>query len=320
MPCPSIDVPEQDIHRPWPTGATNRGPSIVGGVWFGMVCALFAAVCFGVASAMQAVAARAARDDRQGVDPRLLIRLFGQWRYVVGLGLDILGFVAQIAALRSLPLFLVQATMAASIAVTAVLATRWFGVVLSRTEWGSVVVVCVGLALLGSSAEQEGAGHAAPLFHYSLLAFAVVLGGFGVVAGQLADPMRTVALGLIAGLAFGTLGTAVRVLPSLTPLALVRDPATYSVIVAGVLGGWFYAAALQRGGVVAATAMSLIGETVPPSVIGVLLLGDHARPGWLPVAAAGFVIALGAALVLARFGELRPPKDVLVAAGVDGEQ
>lgn len=284
-----------------------------------MVCALFAAVCFGVASAMQAIAARAARDDRQGLDPRLLIRLLGQWRYLVGLGLDALGFVAQIAALRSLPLFLVQAAMAASIAVTAVLATRWFGVTLSRTEWGSVVIVCAGLALLGSSAQSEGAGHAGSLFHYGLLAVALVLGGVGVVAGQLADPTRTATLGLVAGLSWGALGTAVRVLPSLTPATLVRDPATYAAIIAGVLGAWFYAAALQRGGVVTATAMTLIGETVPPAAIGVLVLGDHARPGWLPVAAAGFVIALGGAMVLARFGEIEPPLGVLVTAGVDGD-
>jgi drug/metabolite transporter (DMT)-like permease len=289
-------------------------------VWFGMVCALFAAVCFGVASAMQAVAARAARDDRAGIDPRLLIRLLGQWRYVVGIGLDALGFVAQVAALRSLPLFLVQAMMAGSIAVTAVLATRLFGVVLSRVEWGSVAVVCAGLALLGSSAQQEGAAHVGSLFHYSLLAVSLVLAVFGVVAGQLADPARTAMLGLIAGLSWGTLGIAVRVLPSLSPAALVRDPATYTLIVGGILGAWFYASALQRGGVVAATATMLIGETVPPALVGVLLLGDHARPGWLPVAAAGFVIALAGALVLARFGEVGPPQDVLVTAGVDGDQ
>jgi hypothetical protein len=39
-------------------------------------------------------------------------------------------------------------------------------------------------------------------------------------------------------------------------------------------------------------------------VIGLLLLGDHARPGWLPVAAAGFAVAVAGALALARFGEL----------------
>jgi drug/metabolite transporter (DMT)-like permease len=295
------------------------------GVLFGMLCAIFAAICYGVASTMQAVVARGTRDDRQGVDPRLLFRLLGQWRYVASLGLDVVGLVAQITALRMLPLFLVQAAMAASIAVTALLATRWFGMRLSRVEWASVAVVCAGLAVLGAAAQSEGAGHGGHAFHYILLIAALALALLGVAAGRLPDPTRTAALGLVSGLCFGAMGTAIRVLPSLSPGTLVTDPATYAAAAAGVLAGWFYASALQRGGVVAATAMMLIGETVPPSVIGVLLLGDHTRPGWVPVAVAGFAVALAGALVLARFGEIpsaspasSPGPDEPAVAGVAG--
>jgi drug/metabolite transporter (DMT)-like permease len=277
-------------------------------VWFGLVCALFAAICYGVASTVQAVAARATTDDRHGVDPRLLFRLLRQWRYLSGIGLDVLGFVAQITALRSLPLFVVQATMAASIVVTALVAIRWFGMRLSRPEWASVAVVCAGLGLLGAAAESEGAGHVSRGFHIGLLVAAGVLGVLGVAAGRLPDPARTAVLGLVSGLGFGVVGVSVRVLPDLSPLTLVRDPATYAGIVGGVLASWFYASALQRGGVVAATAMMLVGETVPAAVIGVVLLGDHTRPGWTPVAVAGFVVAVGGALVLARFGEVGGPE------------
>jgi drug/metabolite transporter (DMT)-like permease len=287
-----------------------------------MLCALVAAICYGVASTMQAVAARGTRDDRQGVDPRLLIRLLGQWRYLSSLGLDVIGLVAQVNALRTLPLFLVQAAMAASIAVTALLATRWFGIRLSRTEWASVAVVCAGLAMLGAAAQSEGAGHGGHAFHWGLLAAAVALAGLGVAAGRLPDPARTAVLGLISGLGFGTLGTSIRVVPDLAPLTLIHDPATYAAIVAGILAGWFYASALQRGGVVAATAMMLIGETVPPALIGIVLLGDHTRPGWAPVAIGGFVIALAGAVVLARFGEIKhpdqPPNEEPVAVEVGG--
>jgi drug/metabolite transporter (DMT)-like permease len=271
-----------------------------------MFCAIFAAVCYGVASTMQAVVARGTRDDRQGVDPRLLFRLLGQWRYLASVGLDVVGLVAQVTALRSLPLFLVQAAMAASIAVTALLATRWFGMRLSGVEWASVGVVCVGLAMLGAAAESEGAGHGSRMFHFALLIAALALAVLGVAAGRLPDPARTAALGLVSGLGFGAMGTSIRVLPSLSIGTLITDPATYAAAVAGVLAGWFYASALQRGGVVAATAMMLIGETVPPSVIGVVLLGDHTRHGWAPVAVAGFAIAVTSALVLARFGEIKP--------------
>ncbi len=289
-------------------------------VWWGLLGAFSAAVCYGVASALQAVAARAARDDGGGLDPRLLFRLLRQWRYVLGTCFDILGFVAQAAALRVLPLFVVQAAQAASIAVTAVLAARWFRMALSPVEWTSVGAVCAGLALLGSAAQSQGTGHAATAVHYGLLAGALVLGVLGVVAGRLADPVRTVMLGLVAGLAFGAVGMGVRVLPDLTPPTLVRDPATYAAIIAGILGAWCYAAALQRGSVVAATAMVLIGETVPPAVIGLLLLGDHTRPGWLPVAVSGFVVALAGALALARFGEIREPAGNPAVVGVQVEQ
>ena len=40
---------------------------------------------------------------------------------MVSLGLDLLGFVAQLVALRRLPLFAVQAIVAGNLAVTAVL-------------------------------------------------------------------------------------------------------------------------------------------------------------------------------------------------------
>jgi hypothetical protein len=52
----------------------------------------------------------------------------------------------------------------------------------------------------------------------------------------------------------------------------------------------------------------LLGETVIPALVGVLVLGDQTRPGFTAVAVSGFLIALLAALTLARFGE--PPATV----------
>ena len=272
----------------------------------GLVCALFSAVCHGFASALQAVAARATRDDRRGVDPRLLFRLFAQWMFVASVGLNVLGLVAQIVALRILPLFLVQAAQAASIAVTAPAAVRLFKMRLSKAEWSGVVAVCAGLSLLGMAAAGEGTGIGTPGLHRWLLVGTLLLVLLGLLAGQLPDGPRTALLGLISGLAFGAMGLAIRILPGFAPRTLLGSAAFYTVVIAGVAAAWFYTSALQRGGVVAATAMMLLGETVPPSVIGVWLLGDSARPGWVPAAIAGFLVALAGALVLARFGELQP--------------
>lgn len=70
-----------------------------------------------------AVAARAVEaGSASGVDPVLLLRVLRQWRYAAGLALDALGFLLQVAASRSLPLYAVGASLAASLAVTAVVA------------------------------------------------------------------------------------------------------------------------------------------------------------------------------------------------------
>ncbi|WIX76051.1 DMT family transporter [Amycolatopsis carbonis] len=273
-------------------------------VW-GLLCALLSAVAYGVASVMQAVAAKATPDAGAGVDPRLLLRVLRQWKYVAGLGLDVLGFVAQIAALHVLPLFVVQATQAASLAVTAV-AARVFGVRLGAREWAAVVVVCAGLALLGSSAQSEGSEQVGLGFRLALAGAVVVLGLAGIAAGKAGRRVRTPALGLIAGLCFGLVAVAGRIIPSLAPLDLLTDPALYILAVSGGMAMLFYATALQRGSVTTSTAMMVLGETVLPSLIGVVLLGDRTRPGFVVVAVAGFVLAVTAALALARFGEPAP--------------
>ena len=60
-------------------------------------------------------------------------------------------------ALRRLPLFAVQAIIAANLAVTAVVAAWLIHLELSWREWLAVAGVVVGVGLLGSSAGAAGA-------------------------------------------------------------------------------------------------------------------------------------------------------------------
>ncbi|MET0694874.1 MAG: hypothetical protein ABWY56_13155 [Propionibacteriaceae bacterium] len=86
----------------------------------GLLGAIGAAVCYGVASVLQALAARRT-DTVEGLDPRLLLRLAKSWQYVLGLALDGFAFLLSIVALRTLPLFAVQSIVASFLAITAVL-------------------------------------------------------------------------------------------------------------------------------------------------------------------------------------------------------
>ena len=264
--------------------------------------AIAAAVCFGVASVLQAVAARSAPVGG-GVDPRLLVRLLGRLPFVLGTCLDLLGFVAELAALRSLPLFVVQAAVAANLAVTAVVAVRVLHTRLTRAEWSAVAAVCLGLALLGLASGREDPGHVSLRFRLALLGCTAVVAAGGMLAGRLRGRARSVGLGLAAGLGFGFVAVGSRVLKDFAPLDLLRDPATYVVAGGGVVALLFFATALQRGSVTTTTAAVVVAETLMPAMVGVFLLGDGTRHGFLWVAVAGFVMAVAGALALARFGE-----------------
>jgi drug/metabolite transporter (DMT)-like permease len=259
-------------------------------------------VCFGVAGVLQAVAARSAPAGDH-VDPRLLVRLIRQVPFVAGLGLDLLGFVAELAALRSLPLFVVQAAISANLAVTAVVAARVLHARLSAREWIAVAAVCAGLAMLGLASGHENPAAVSLRFRLVLLGCVAVIGVAGMVAGRLRGQARSVALGLVAGLGFGFVAIGARVLTSLSPLDLLRDPATYVVAGGGLVAFLFFATALQRGSVTTTTAALVVAETLMPALVGVVLLGDRTRHGFAWVAVAGFLMAVAGALALARFGE-----------------
>jgi drug/metabolite transporter (DMT)-like permease len=275
-----------------------------------LLAAFAAAALFGVASALQAYAARTEPPD-SGV--RGLLRVVLRWPYLLGLACDLGGFVAEIVALRGLPLFVVQAAVAGSLAVTAVVAVPLLAARLSVDEWIAVSGVCVGLAAVGFSAGTEGTPTVGPAFRWGLAVATGVLIAAAWAATRLPDRARRPALGLAGGLGFGIVAIAARILPGLAPAHLVRDPAAYLVVVAGVTAFAAFTTALRTGAVAAATAAMVLGESVVPSAVGVLLLGDTTRPGYWPVAAGGFALAVASALFLSRFGE---PASVSADVGV----
>ena len=280
----------------------------------GLACALATSLCYGIGSVLQAVAAAdtAAVDH---LDPRLLLRLLKAWRYVLGLALDGVGFVLSIVALRSLPLYVVQAVVASSLAVTAVVAALFLGTRLRTVERAALAGVVLGLALVSLSAAPESARAPGRGVEWLVLAAAVALALVAFPAGRLAGTRGAAVLGGVAGLAFGVVAVGARSLSSSTtpghlvpPLrVLAESPSSYALLVAAPLALATYATALQRGSVVQATAPLVVGETVLPALVGVVLLGDHARPGWGLVAVAGFTLAVGAALALSGFGEVSTP-------------
>jgi len=277
-----------------------------------MAAALVAALCYGIAAVMQAMAVQAAsrrtansaHKSRLGtVDPGLVVRMLHQGPFIASLGLDLIGFCAQLVALRQLPLFAAQAIIAGNLAVTAVFAAWLMHLELAWREWLAVGGVILGVGMLGSSAGPHAATGVSPQFKLALIVAVAGIAVAGIAASRLPRPARTPVLGAIAGLGYGVLAVAARVLPGFSPHELIRDPAAYALAAAGIVSFMLYATALEGGSVTVATAAVVLAETTPPAVVGVMFLGDQTRPGLGGVAVLGFSLAIVSAVALARFGE-----------------
>ncbi len=284
----------------------------------GFVLALGCSVCYGTASVLQAVAARSVEGaaGRSGVDAVLLMRAVRQWRYLAGIGLDALGFVLQVMALRLVPIYVVAAALAASIAVTGIVSAWVLSARLSSAEWTAVGVVCVSLAVLACAAGPGHFRHAPAGLGWGLIGVVAAIFVAGAAAGRLPDHQRALALGFGAGSGFGVVEVSVRLVDTIDPTnaAFYTHPAIYAAAGGGAAGFLLLTSGLHRGSVTTTVAAMVVGETIAPALVGVVWLGDTARPGlgWLVIA--GFVVAVAGTLVLARFGEAPAPDEPHPAA------
>jgi drug/metabolite transporter (DMT)-like permease len=266
----------------------------------GLGSALVAACLFGTGSILQTVASRNV-ELSAGLSHRLVLGLLRQPVFVGALGLNLAGFAFHLVALRTIPLFLAQSGIAASLAITALLAMRFFGDPLGRRDWSAIGAVCLGLALLALSAGSVGDARADNAFALGIAAGLVVIAVLGLVASRFHGPIATALLGLLAGFGFAGVSLSARLLPDLKPHTVVHTPATYVLCASGGLAFLLYSLALQRGSVTGATGPMIVSQTVTPAIIGLLLLDDKIRSGWAPVALASFVVTAAGAVALARF-------------------
>jgi len=278
-------------------------------VLIGFLLALGCSICYGTASVFQAIATRSVEAGTgSGVDPGLLLRALRQWRYLAGVGLDGLGFLLQVAALRMVPIYVVAAALASSIAVTGIVSAWLLSARLSRAEWTAVGVVCTSLFVLACAAGPAHFRRAPAGLGWALVGVVAVIFIAGAVAGRLPQRERALALGLGSGTGFGVVEIGVRLLDEIDPTkrAFYINPALYAAAAGGVAGFLLLTSALQSGSVTTTVAAMVVGETVAPALVGAVWLGDRARPGlgWLVIT--GFVVAVSATLMLARFGE--PPE------------
>ncbi|MFT4044742.1 MAG: EamA/RhaT family transporter, partial [Gordonia sp. (in: high G+C Gram-positive bacteria)] len=214
--------------------------------------------------------------------------------FLIGLVLDVVGFVATIASARLIPLFLSQSIIAARLVVTAVLALVFLGLALRIREWIAGIVVIAALVLLAAGAGPEGRINQTWM-HWAVLAAGFVFFALGIGLARVLTRHIAATTGLVAGALFGVMAVASRILDGVSPYditALFTDPALYALAFTGVSGFYLFIVALQTGSVNGAAAALVVGETVVPGAVGILLLGDGIEPGWGVVTGLSFTAAV----------------------------
>jgi hypothetical protein len=272
-------------------------------------------VAYGVANLLQSVAA-ARTTVHHTLDPGLLLRLASHRTYLVGLSCQMLGAVLAFLARRDLPLFLVQASVAAGLGVTAVIGVIVLKWRLPAAEVALLVLLFAGVTALVVAAQPAPSRRLGVAGMIALVATLAVIGGLGVFAARLHGAPGSVALGSLAGLAFSAAAVAARPLAAVQSIGeFLQNPLLYLLLAHSMVGQLLLGLAMQRGSTTAAVAAMDAAGAVPAAIVGLLLLNDKIWPGREWLAGAGFLITLAAVIGLTRYAEPQHHHVVMGARG-----
>ncbi len=214
-----------------------------------------AALCSGSAAVLQASAV-SRLPTADSVNAGFVVRLARSPRYLLALVLVACGFGLSILALRTLPLFVVQAGRASSLGITAVLSVLLLRVRLRWPEVVAVVAIGAGLVVVALTAGPQAtrrrrAGRPVRPARRRRAGGAVRRRGAEDSATRHGPDWL---LAVLAGCCFGLLAVGARLLRSFSPTVLIADPSAWAMGGAGVLGLLLGALALQRASVVSVTS------------------------------------------------------------------
>ncbi|GAA3350647.1 hypothetical protein GCM10020358_77400 [Amorphoplanes nipponensis] len=268
--------------------------------WF-YLAAMIAA--YGVANLLQSMAA-ARTTVHHTFDPQLLVRLACHRTYLLGVLCQVLGFVLAFVARRDLPLFLVQASVAAGLGVTALLGVLLLKWTLPVAEVALLVLLLGGITALVLSAQPAHSRQLGPAGVVGLAVTVAVIALLGFFAVRLHGALGSVTLGSLAGIAFSAAAIAARPLAAEESVGgYFSNPLLYLLVAHSIVGQLLLGLAMQRGSTTAAVAAMDAAGAVPAAIVGLLLLGDRIHPGREWLAAVGFVVTLGAVIAMTRYAE-----------------
>lgn len=264
----------------------------------GYLLVLLSAVAYAGGIVAQTVAARRTV-MKAGLDVGIVGRLVQDRVYLLGFGLQVLGFALAFFARADLPLYFVQAGATTSVGLAAVLGAVLLGWRIRPAEIGTLVVLAVGLVFLAGAAEHSTALDVSVGMGLGLVGVLAAVAGAAVLAARVTGPPGAVALGVLAGIAFAVLAIASRPLAAGPYLTIPLEPLFWLMVAAAVIGQSLLAAALQRGTTTATMASMDATGVVFASVAGLLVLGDLIVAGRELWVVGGLALVVSGVVVMA---------------------
>ncbi len=259
--------------------------------------ALLTALCNGLASVLQRIAASTAPPDR-ALHLSLFSYLIKRKVWLAGIGLVILAAVCQAIALATGPIALVQPIFIIELPFTLLVASRLAHRRLPRRTWWAVGLVTVSLgAGLAAAAPSGGTTEASLRVWITAL---IVTGCFEAVVITVGvrtrGNTRGAAFGLAAACGYALtaalMKSAVAVLPQ-GVAAFFTTWQLYATAVAGVGALFLLQNALQAGSLVAVQPPLTLGDALISSAYGVTIFDENVQTGgWLLVIEIAAVIAV----------------------------
>jgi hypothetical protein len=265
-----------------------------------VLAAMAAAVFYGIGAALQQRHAAAA-PDRSAGRPALLALLARQPGWLLGMGVEALGFAAHAVALHSGPLTVVQLVSASALVVSAGLVSRWSRQPLGPGGLVAIAAVVAGLGTFvalampsGSAGPAAGTARAAAAAAVSGTA-AVLLAGAGLAAR---GGRRAALLALAAALADCYVAVVTMAFSHIAGhglAAVTTSWTTYALAGGGLCSLLLTQTAYQAARPMITLPVIAVCTPLASAIVGVGLLGERVRADGPRVATAGLAVLVATA-------------------------
>jgi hypothetical protein len=256
---------------------------------------LVVAIPFGVASAIAygastAVQHSAAHTGTGEADPRGLLRLLRDPRWLLSIGGDTVGFALQVVALSTGPVVLIQPLLVLTLPVSLAVGSLLDGTRPRPGDYVACLGILGGLAIFFAALGSPGTGRV-PSQRAMVLTVVIALVAGGALCASVwrrSTALRAGVYGGVAGAWFGTCGVLVNASTTEFQDHGIRGLLTHAsglvplvgLTVIGGLGITLTQISFQVGALAASFPANKSADPVAAVILGAVLLHEHVQVGW----------------------------------------